>query len=230
MATKAPNPHAGHRERFKKEFLARPDSFPEHKVMELLLYYAVPRADTNALAHTLIDHFGSVAGVLDASPEELCKIKGMGNHATVLFTAIKETGRRYVAERTKMNERLLTTREAKELLLPNFFGATKEMVYVICMDGKRKVLGVRKVCEGNVNAVEVTTRLLAEVALSLNATTVILAHNHVAGIAFPSQEDIATTLHLRGILAHMNITLIDHLVVVDDDAVSLADSGMYSAE
>lgn len=226
----ATNPHAGHRERSKKEFLARPDSFPDHKVLEVLLFYAVPRADTNGLAHSLIDHFGSLAGVLDASPEELCKVKGVGDHATVLFKAVKEISRRYLTERTSVDDIIQNTPQVKRILLPHFFGATTEQVYAICMDGKRKVLGVRKVCEGTVNAVEVTTRLLVEVALSLNATALIIAHNHVSGLALPSTEDIVTTRHLKDVLAHMGIVLVDHLVVVDDDAVSLRDSGMYSAE
>ena len=71
-------PHDGHRQRLKTEFLARPDSFPDHKLLELLFFYANPRSDTNPLAHELIDRFGSLAGVLDAPPEELCKVKGMG--------------------------------------------------------------------------------------------------------------------------------------------------------
>ena len=70
--------HDGHRQRLKTEFLARPDSFPDHKLLELLLFYANPRSDTNPLAHELLDRFGSLAGVLDATPEELQKVKGIG--------------------------------------------------------------------------------------------------------------------------------------------------------
>ena len=76
--------HDGHRQRLKTEFLARPDSFPDHKLLELLLFYANPRSDTNPLAHELLDRFGSLAGVLDATPEELQKVKGVGEHAAVL--------------------------------------------------------------------------------------------------------------------------------------------------
>ena len=82
--------HNGHRERTKTEFLARPESIPDHKLLELLLFYAIPQRDTNALAHTLIDHFGSLAGVLDALPEELCKVPGIGGHAAVLLKTTKE--------------------------------------------------------------------------------------------------------------------------------------------
>ena len=95
------------------------------------------------------------------------------------------------------------------------------------MDGKGKVLGIRKLGEGNVNAVNITTRLIAEAALSLNAAAVVLAHNHVSGIAFPSGDDIATTESLAPFLARMGVELVDHLIFVDDDMVSLRDSGFY---
>ena len=186
--------HDGHRQRLKTEFLARPDSFPDHKLLELLLFYANPRSDTNPLAHELIDRFGSLAGVLDAPVEELCKVKGVGEH---------------------------------HLLRPYFFGARNEMLCLLCLDGKGKVLGIRKLGEGNVNAVAITTRLITEAALSLNASAVVLAHNHVSGIALPSDDDVATTNSLAPFLAKLGVELVDHLIFVDDDMVSLRDSGYY---
>ena len=98
-------------------------------------------------------------------------------------------------------------------------------VYLLCMDGKGKNLGVRLIAEGNVNAAEVTTRGVVEAALSLNATQVILAHNHVSGLALPSEEDRATTCYLAKVLGTVGVTLADHLIVVDDDMVSLRESG-----
>ena len=92
---------------------------------------------------------------------------------------------------------------------------------------KGKVLGIRKLGEGNVNTVSITTRLVAEAALSLNAAAVVLAHNHVSGIAFPSEDDVATTDSLAPLLARLGVELVDHLIFVDDDMVSLRDSGFY---
>ena len=96
--------HDGHRRRLKTEFLIRPDAFPDHKVLELLLFYANPRADTNPLAHALIERFGSLTGVLDATPDELCKVPGIGEHASVLLKAVKELGGRYLAGRTSVED------------------------------------------------------------------------------------------------------------------------------
>ena len=219
--------HDGHRQRLKTEFLARPDSFPDHKLLELLLFYANPRSDTNPLAHELLNHFGSLAGVLDATPEELQKVKGVGEHAAALFKAAKELSGRYLTARTQMDDIARNTRDYFALLQPYFFGARNERLCLLCMDGKGKVLGIRKLGEGNVNAVNITTRLIAEAALSLNAAAVVLAHNHVSGIAFPSGDDIATTESLAPFLARMGVELVDHLIFVDDDMVSLRDSGFY---
>ena len=219
--------HDGHRQRLKTEFLARPDSFPDHKLLELLLFYTNPRSDTNPLAHELIDRFGSLAGVLDATPEELQKVKGVGEHAAVLFKAVKEFSGRYLTVRTQVDGIARNARDYYALLRPYFFGARNEMLCLLCLDGKHKVLGIRRLGEGNVNAVSITTRLIAEAALSLNASAVVLAHNHVSGIALPSDEDVATTNSLAPILSTLGIDLTDHLIFVDDDMVSLRDSGFY---
>lgn len=219
--------HDGHRQRMKTEFLARPDSFPDHKLLELLLFYVNPRSDTNPLAHELLDRFGSLAGVLDAAPEELQKVKGVGEHAAVLFKAAKELAGRYLTARTQVDDIARGPRDYYALLRPYFFGARNEQLCLLCLDGKNKVLGIRRLGEGSVNAVSVTTRLIAEAALSLNASGVVLAHNHVSGIAFPSADDIATTEGLASILSRLGIELEDHVIFVDDDMVSLRDSGFY---
>lgn len=222
-----PSVHTGHRKRIKQEFLVRPDSFPDHKLLEMLLFYANPRTDTNPVAHALLTRFHSLSGVLDATPEELCKTEGIGEHAAVLLQLVKALGGRYLTSRTSLENIIQTTSEAEAILRPCFFGARNECAYLLCMDGKYKLLGVRKICEGNVNAVEITARKVAEEALSLNAAGVILAHNHVSGLALPSTEDRSTTTYLKQILTQLGITLVDHLIFVDDDMVSLRESGLY---
>ena len=130
--------HDGHRQRLKQEFLARPGSFPDHKLLELLLFYANPRSDTNPLAHELLEHFGSLAGVLDASPEELQKVKGMGEHGAVLLKAAKELSGRYLTARTQLDNIARNSRDYYALLRPYFFGARCELSCLLCLDGRRK--------------------------------------------------------------------------------------------
>lgn len=228
MPKKEGNLHAGHRSRVKEEFLRRGlDSFPEHRVLELLLFYAIPQGDTNELAHRLIERFGSLAGVMDASVEDLCAVPGVGEHTAVLLRMIPGLCGRYVASRSDLGDIVDSSARVREVLGPYFFGARNEMVYLLCLDGKRKVLGVRKITEGSINAAEVTTRRITEEAMSLRASAVILAHNHVSGIAIPSNEDCATTRYLRQVLGPVGIELLDHVVFCDDDMVSMKDSAAF---
>ena len=222
--------HTGHRDRLRSEFMARPESFPDHKVLELLLFYALPRQDTNPIAHELLERFGSLEGVLDAPPQALAQVKGVGDRSAVLFKAVKELSRRYAAGRSRIGNLITTNYAAYEILHPLFFGARNEMVYLLCLDGKKKLLGCAKLGEGNVNAAEVTPRAVVETALNHNAARVILAHNHVSGLALPSDEDKATTLYLRELLSQVGVALDDHLIFVDDDMVSLRDSGFLCVE
>lgn len=225
MPDKPKHRHTGHRERMKAEFLARGlEGWSDHRVLELLLFYTIPQGDVNDLAHELVERFGSLAGVLDASVEELKKVKGVGDHTAVFLRMLPAVLGRYQGARTRLSAIINSPEEAYAWLEPYFFGARNEMVYVLCMDGKRQVLGVRKVAEGSIELAEVNTRRIAEEAIGLRAAQIYVAHNHVSNLAIPSQADWLTTDTLRGALRPIGIELIDHLVFVDGDMVSLKDS------
>lgn len=217
--------HTGHRQRMKQEFLARGiEGWPDHRVLELLLFYTIPQGDVNELAHELIEQFGSLSGVLDASVEELCKVKGVGEHTAVFLRMLPAVLGRYQASRTHLNDVINSPEDAYPWLEPYFFGARNEMVYVLCLDGKRQVLGVRKVAEGSIEMAEMNARRIAEEAMGLRAARVYVAHNHVSNMAIPSQDDWLTTDALRAILAPISIYLEDHLVFVDGDMVAMSES------
>ena len=225
MPDKPKHRHTGHRERMKAEFLARGlEGWPDHRVLELLLFYTIPQGDVNDLAHELVERFGSLAGVLDASVEELKKVKGVGDHTAVFLRMLPAVLGRYQGARTRLSAIINSPEDAYAWLEPYFFGARNEMVYVLCLDGKRQVLGVRKVAEGSIELAEVNTRRIAEEAIGLRAAQIYVAHNHVSNLAIPSQADWLTTDTLRGALRPIGIELIDHLVFVDGDMVSMKDS------
>ena len=225
MPDKPKHRHTGHRERMKAEFLARGlEGWPDHRVLELLLFYTIPQGDVNDLAHELVERFGSLAGVLDASVEELKKVKGVGGHTAVFLRMLPAVLGRYQGARTRLSAIINSPEEAYAWLEPYFFGARNEMVYVLCLDGKRQVLGVRKVAEGSIELAEVNTRRIAEEAIGLRAAQIYVAHNHVSNLAIPSQADWLTTDTLRIALRPIGIELIDHLVFVDGDMVSMKDS------
>ncbi len=206
-------------------FWPAPTPFPTISCWNCFFFYVNPRGDTNPTAHALMERFGSLAGVLDALPADLKKVPGVGEHGVALIKTVKELSGRYLTARSSVEEIVQTTEDARALLQPYFFGARNERVCLLCMDGKGKCLGVRLVGEGSVNAAEVTSRGVVEAALSLNASQVILAHNHVSGLALPSAEDKLTTQRLRDVLGAVGVELEDHMIFVDDDMVSFRDSG-----
>ena len=205
----------------KEEFLTRGiEGWPDHRILELLLFYAIPQGDVNPLAHELIDRFGSLDRVLDALPEELMKTEGIGKHSAALLKLVPAVTGRYLKGRTEPGAIIRTVEEAGNALAPYFSGARNEMVYILCLDAKGKLVGVRKISEGNNTNSDVTIRRVAEECMAFQASFCYLAHNHVSGIALPSPEDMNTTAVVREALRPLGVTVLDHLVFVDGDFVS----------
>lgn len=218
--------HRGHRERLKQRFLEQGlDGFTDIQALELLLFYAIPQKDTNPIAHALLDHFGSLSQVLEASPEELKTIPGISDHGATLLHLITELGRFYQVDSARKTDGLTSLEACGDYLVHFFFGRNKETVFLLCLDAKCKVLCCKEVGEGSVNAANISVRKVVEMALQSNATTVILAHNHPSGIAVPSREDIETTKKLYTALEAVDVQLADHIVVAEGDYVSMAQSG-----
>ena len=221
--------HDGHRKRLKTQFLIHGEDFHDHQLLELLLCYAIPQGDVNGLAHALLDQFGSLAGVFDALPPPLTRVDGVGEHTAVLLKLIPKLAGRYSTIRSSPGDILASSRAARDYLLPYFqTGPRNEMVYLVCMDAKYKVLGCHKLGEGTVNAADITPRRVVELALAHNASAVLLAHNHVSGLALPSNADLLTTETLARVLREVGVELADHLIFTEDDMVSLKDSGLLN--
>ena len=221
--------HDGHRKRLKAQFLTHGEDFHDHQLLELLLCYAIPQGDVNGLAHALLDQFGSLAGVFDALPPSLTRVDGVGEHTAVLLKLIPKLAGRYSTIRSSPGDILASSRAARDYLLPYFqTGPRNEMVYLVCMDAKYKVLGCHKLREGTVNAADITPRRVVELALAHNASAVLLAHNHVSGLALPSNADLLTTETLARVLREVGVELADHLIFTEDDMVSLKDSGLLN--
>ena len=218
--------HKGHRERLKQRFLEDGlDNFTDIQVLELLLFYAIPRSDTNPIAHALLDRFGSLSQVLEADVEELKKVPGIKDHAASLLALVIDLCRYYQVNCAQQTEILTTLDACGKYLVPRFFGRTKETVFLLCLDAKCKVLCCKELGEGTVNATSISVRKVVETALNANATTVILAHNHPSGVALPSNEDVVTTRRIAAALQAVEIYLADHIVVADGDYVSMVQSG-----
>lgn len=219
--------HKGHRQRMKTRFLEHgADSLDDHQLLELLLFFALPRVDTNPLAHELLERFGSIDAVLDASPDELKSVPGLGGNAAALLKLIPAVGRRYLTAKNSVGSILASTEEAGRFLLPRFLGRRDETVMLVCLDTKMKAVSCRTIASGDVSAAHISVRKVVEQALAQNAPFVLLAHNHVNGLALPSAEDVATTRRLEEALALVGVTLVDHIIVAGDDFVSLRENGV----
>ena len=221
------NIHEGHRERMKKRFLEHGlENFDDVNALELLLFYALPRRDTNALAHALLDRFGSLAGVLDASAEELMTVDGVGENAAGLLRLIPAVSRRYVVGKTPAAEPVDSPTKAGRYFVPRFLYETDEVVLALLLDARRRPILCREMGRGTVDAAQISARKLAALCLERKASSVIVAHNHPSGSAMPSTEDEAFTARLAEALSVLGVELSDHIIVAGTDYVSLRESNL----
>ena len=219
------NPHKGHRQRVKNRVLREGvDSFEDHQILELLLFYCIPMKDTNELAHLLIDRFGSLAGVLDARPEDLCAVSGITENSGILLNLIPSLARRYHQEKLKEKTILDSTTKAGEYARALFTGRLYEVFYVICMDSQNRVNHTALLHEGTINEAPVYPRLIVETALRHQATSIILAHNHPGGSHQPSRADVEVTRKIRTATEAIAITVADHIIVAGDGYFSFAEN------
>lgn len=223
--------HDGHRQRLKNRFREEGlDGFEELQVLELLLFYCIPRQDTNPIAHALLDYFESLDQVLDATVEELQKVPGMGENAATFLSLVHAVDRRYQASKKDNLKICSDINDCGNYLASRMKDLRNETVYLLCLDAKCKVLCCKKVGEGSVNSAAVPIRRIVEIALGANASTVVLAHNHPSGIAVPSDADKLTTRKVAAALSAVDIRLADHVVVAEGDFVSMVHSGLYSPD
>ena len=218
--------HNGPRDRIRRRFLEEGlDQFTDVQVLEFLLFYCIARQDTNPIAHRLLDSFGSLSQVLEAPVEELRKVEGIGENTAVFLRLVTQVGRYYLTDRASKAKVLPTLESCAQYLQTFFFGRNVETVYLLCLDAKCKMLCCKKISEGDVNSTSLSVRKVVETALNTNASSVVLAHNHPGGMAIPSNEDIQTTRRIAAALQAVDVHFIDHILVTDDDYVSLLQSG-----
>ncbi len=202
------------------------DDFEPHNVLELILFYSVPRKDTNPLAHRLINRFGSLSGVLEASPEELMKVEGVTENTAVLLSMLPQIARKYLEDKVDPSNTIYSFSDIGAYLMPKFIGRNVETMMLASIDNKNKIVSCSIIAEGESDRASISRRKIVEEAMRVNATRVILAHNHPIGFAVPSSEDIFMTEEIYKLLKTVGVELVDHVIFAQDDYVSIAASGV----
>ena len=218
----------GHRQRLRQRFAKSGfEGFHDYEILELLLTYAIPRVDVKPIAKSLLQAFGTLAGVFDAPVAELKHIKGMGEKGAVFLTLVRQVEVRYLAsdlpgksvfdrpEKVRAHLRLLVQGRGMEC-----FGA-------IFTDQQHRHVATQVMFEGTVDRAVVYPRNLMKRALELDAKGMILFHNHPGGTARASEEDIALTKRMEEACLPLDIKLLDHFLVAGKEVLSFKENGWF---
>lgn len=218
--------HKQHRERMKYRFMHEGlDSFEPHNVLELLLFYSIPRKDTNEISHRLLRRFGSLRGVFDAPAEQLTEVDGISEHSATLIKLIPSLARRYAMDDVGSDVRFTTYGDVGKYLVSRYVGITKETVLLMLLDSKGKLIECIKVHEGSINSATLTPRTLVETALLKGAAAVVVSHNHPGGLAIPSSDDLRTTEIIKNAFMSLEIKLLGHFIVAGNSYCNICDPG-----
>ena len=231
MADNKTNLHEGHRKRVKERFLKfGVDSFTDVQLLEALLFYAVPKKDTNDTAHLLLDAFGGTfAKVVEADYNELLKVNGIGENAASLLKFFQMAAKKYLissfSEADDAVKRTVTGQSALCEYCSNLFlGCKNEVLYAIALDQELMVISKEIIMEGDPGKINVSERKVVEFVLKHNCDRIALAHNHPGGTSQPSRSDINTTSDLMELLDKLDVELVDHIIVGKFGAVSMREN------
>lgn len=219
--------HSGHRQRMRERYLKQGlDGFAPHEALELLLFYAIPQKNVNPIAHALIRRFGSLYGVLSASPAQLAQVEGIGEYAATFLALLQDAVRLAARTREAAQAKLSTRQAAVDYCIRLLQGEKRELFYAVCLNGQMETISDVLIAKGSLSDVPAYPRIVLDAVLTHNAHAVLLCHNHPSGSVVPSPQDLDATRILSGLLSEVEVVLVDHLIVSESRAVSLARNGL----
>lgn len=222
------NNHKEHRQRLKARYHREGlDNFEDHNILELLLFFGIPYKDTNNLAHELLNRFGSLSGVLEASREELMNVNGIGENAATLLNLIPALSRKYLEDKVDEKTPMNSCSAVGNYLIAKYRFRQDEVFSMICLDQSCRLISWEIISSGTINVTAVNSRKVIEAAMKTSANAVVLAHNHPNGLAVPSGDDIKSTMALVEALNIIGVKVLDHIIISGEDFVSLASSQQY---
>lgn len=213
------NLHQGHRERVKNSVIVNGfEALQPHQILEYLLFFSIPLKDTNELAHSLIERFGSFDNVLDANFNDLIAVKGMTKNAALFLHSLPEVFSIY--QRSKQQpKKILNVENIIPYLRSLVQLKSSEYLYVVCLDSKNGIIYTEQLANGN-TSLTFSTKDIVQTAMLHQAKSIILCHNHPSDNVLPSDADINCTALLRQTLAALDIKLLDHIIIGTNSAYS----------
>ena len=213
--------HEGHRNRKREHALKCGfGNMETHEILEMLLYYSIPRSDTNPIAHNLINRFGGFDKVLEADYGELLEVQGVGDKTVFLIKLLPEIIRRYELSKTKKVINVGIWQDLENYVKSLFAGTSVEQFYCICLSAGRNIVSTRMLHSGFADHIDVPYQIVIKEAIARGVNEIVIAHNHPYGSLRFSEADITYTDKLKQVLDVMDINLVDHFVVKDDECQS----------
>lgn len=204
----------GHRQRLRQRYIENGiDSLLEHEILEYLLFHSIPRIDTKPIAHKLIDEYGSLKNVLNASFESL-KSSGLSDTSAALIGMYNDIGM-WLRKNDAVGMKMADYNEAGRFLTQELDGLASETFVLLMLDSKNSIIGLERICEGGFRSTKVNMKKLLTPCLDKKACKVIVAHNHPSGDIRPSAEDHATTSTIENYLSGIEIELVEHYIIAD---------------
>lgn len=223
------NLHANHRGRVRSRFIkdGNLDSFEQHQVLELLLFYAVPRRDTNELAHRLINEYGSLYNLMNSKPEDIIKRCKVSEVTAVLISMIPHLSRKFLNSAWEGNNPTLDNYSDVATYFESLLiGKSNESFYMLCLDINKKLKKAIKISDGTSNSAPIYLEKVVSDALLYNSSFVIIGHNHPNGTPKPSSADITVTNRIVNVFEPLGIKVLDHIIVCGKTNYSFAQKGL----
>ncbi len=226
---KKENPHEKHRQRVRREFLEYgfSESTPPHKIIEMLLFFAIPRKDTNEIAHALLNKFKTISGILEATPGELMSIDGIGENAAALIKLILPLSRIYKSDKQTKGVKFSSHDQICDFLIKKHMGFTDEVFALTTFNNRGEIINFEILTTGDLKTVGASARKVVEKVIERKAAGAVISHNHPEGTALPSVPDQIFTRQIFLALSHIQVPLLDHVIVADDDCISMAQSEKF---
>ncbi|MBQ8409126.1 MAG: DNA repair protein RadC [Clostridia bacterium] len=206
--------HEGHRKRiFERIEQFGTASLADHELLECLLFFPLPRVNTNEIAHDLLQEAGSLQRLPDLDDVKLKQVKGIGKRSALFFLLIFELFKRVTNDRREPQIRFDSFDKVSDFLMRRYAGLHEEQFCALFLDGKLRLLKFEVFSKGSVNAAGINPRAIAYAAARCGASCVIIAHNHPNGYSAASDEDLAITEATRQVLSAIDVSLIEHIII-----------------